>query len=391
MSQFQWPRAPDAQRVAIVIDLEHAYKWHQELFAGVYDHARKRGWQVEPMAFSQEVVARSATAQRPYDGIIGRVDRRLSTFARAKGIPLVNVWHSSPVREVTRVVPDCVRVGTIAAEHLLSRGFRRFAFVGLRGVRASQEQESGFREVIRSHGLPYETFWTPMFMDRGWENHARRTRALVAWLNRVARPIGVFTAQDILARHLINVTAAAGVGVPAEMGIVGAYNEEVVCMSCEPTVTSIDLGCYRIGTAAARMLEHMMAGGPAPTEPVRIKPIGLVARASTDVFASDDPLVARALRYISDNCHRPINVADVARAVKTCGRTLVRHFKRDRGCRVIDELTRMRVTRGTRLLAEGNDPIRTVARECGFAGRNSFVVAFRRVTGITPTEFRRQR
>ncbi len=48
-----------SRRVAIVIDLEQPYPWHHETFSGVADHARKRGWRVDAMAFGAQLIAAS--------------------------------------------------------------------------------------------------------------------------------------------------------------------------------------------------------------------------------------------------------------------------------------------------------------------------------------------
>jgi AraC-like DNA-binding protein len=48
----------------------------------------------------------------------------------------------------------------------------------------------------------------------------------------------------------------------------------------------------------------------------------------------------------------------------------------------------MRITRAKRLLQEGDSSIKQVAEQCGFANGSQFILAFRRVEGMTPGEFR---
>jgi len=139
---------------------------------------------------------------------------------------------------------------------------------------------------------------------------------------------------------------------------------------------------------AARLLDDLMGGLPAPALPVVLPPRELIPRDSTDVFASDDETVARALRFISDNCHKPINISDVVTKLRVCGRTLARRFKKARGCRPIDELIRMRITRAKRLLQEGDASIKQVAEQCGFSSGSQFILAFRRLEKMTPGEYR---
>jgi transcriptional regulator GlxA family with amidase domain len=44
--------------------------------------------------------------------------------------------------------------------------------------------------------------------------------------------------------------------------------------------------------------------------------------------------------------------------------------------------------RAARLLQEGDSSIKQVAEQCGFANGSQFILAFRRVEGMTPGEFR---
>ncbi len=78
----------------------------------------------------------------------------------------------------------------------------------------------------------------------------------------------------------------------------------------------------------------------------------------------------------------------MVKRLKICGRTLARRFKKTRGCRPIDELTRMRITRAKRLLQESDVSIHEVAEQCGFATGSQFILAFRRVEKMTPGDFR---
>jgi len=195
-------------------------------------------------------------------------------------------------------------------------------------------------------------------------------------------------ADDGLARHLINAATIRGIEVPGELAVVGNFNDEPFCLLAEPTITSIDHGFDRVGYRAAKLLDDLMNGQPAPAMPVALPPRELIPRDTTDVFASDDEMVAQALRFISDNCHKPINISDVVKKLKVCGRTLARRFQKARGCRPIDELIRMRITRAKRLLQEGDASIKQVAEECGFSCGSQFILAFRRVEKMTPGEFR---
>jgi transcriptional regulator GlxA family with amidase domain len=52
------------------------------------------------------------------------------------------------------------------------------------------------------------------------------------------------------------------------------------------------------------------------------------------------------------------------------------------------ELQRIRIDRAKRLLTEADHKIEVVASMCGYQSANSFCVAFKQATGMSPKQFR---
>jgi LacI family transcriptional regulator len=138
------------------------------------------------------------------------------------------------------------------------------------------------------------------------------------------------------------------------------------------------------------MLDRLMSGGRPPTEPEMVQPAELVSRQSTDVYASKDPLVARALRFIAENGHHRIQVQHVAAAVATTRRTLERRFRESMDTSISGEITRLRLQRAKRRMVETDASMKDVALDAGFRTSDHFGKVFTRVEGITPTLFREQ-
>ncbi|MEX1225039.1 MAG: helix-turn-helix domain-containing protein [Pirellulales bacterium] len=169
------------------------------------------------------------------------------------------------------------------------------------------------------------------------------------------------------------------------------YSGEGFATLPEPALSSIECGYERIGVRAAELLEELMDGGPPPTEPIRIAPVELIPRTTTDAFAVDDPFVARALQFIASTGNRPLKVEDVVEQVPVGGRTLERRFQKLLGRTVSQEITRMRIERVKRLLVETKFPIKKVATACGFANASRLCKTFRQAEGTTRSEYRRTR
>jgi len=99
-------------------------------------------------------------------------------------------------------------------------------------------------------------------------------------------------------------------------------------------------------------------------------------------------LVRRALRVLAARCHRPIALADVARAVHVSPAHLARRVKAETGRTVIGLLHERRLATARRLLLEGDEGILAIALASGFPSVEHFHRVFKRHTGTTPGRWR---
>ncbi|MFT5124200.1 MAG: LacI family transcriptional regulator [Kiritimatiellia bacterium] len=380
-----------SKRVAIALEMDWGYKRHQEVYAGCQRFADEAGWDtsIHP-APERELKRRSK--ERPYDGIIARTGTALAAAARDASIPVVNVWKNSPVEGLPSVYPDYEAAGAMAAEHLLSRGFRQFGYLGFERDIDSQLQLAGFREVIRREGFRCSTFRYPRTSIAGkaigWE---RFVRGVEDWMDTWKPPIGIFAVGDLDCRYLIDVCRSKGLHVSQQVALVGRGNETAICDAPAPTLTSVDMGYAQVGYQAAAMLDRLMSGQRPPDQPELVLPSELIPRQSTDAYAADDPLVARALRFIAENSHQSIQVKHVASEVATTRRTLERKFQESVGRTIAGEIARLRIERAKRRLIETDDSMKVVGVDSGFRTADHFYKVFLRIEGMTPSAYRESR
>lgn len=378
----------EQRRVAMMLELEWPYRRHHEVFAGTHRYGQEQGgWKLIPDEYP-EVTLESKRSEATYDGIIGRVTPRLAAAARAAGVPLVNVWHNSPVTDVPLVAPDFEAAGRMAADHLLARGFAHFGFLGRKRERSARERLAGFREVLTAAGFSCSVLMVTATYVNNPDNWRKFTVQLDEWMDGWSGPVGVSTSYDLLARHVACACDRRGLNVPQDVALVGAHNESVICLQPEPSLTSIDLGYERIGYQAAELLDRLMDGQSPPTKPQSISPAELIPRQSTDSYAVDDPLVARALRFIAEHGHEAIKVSDVVAAMPASRRAMERRFQNAMRRSIADEITRLRLERAKRRLVESNESLKSVAGASGFSNPTHFYRAFIRVEGLSPTEYR---
>ncbi|NNM30530.1 MAG: DNA-binding transcriptional regulator [Akkermansiaceae bacterium] len=380
-----------ARRVAISLEMDWGFKRHLETYAGCQRYADEAGWDciIHP---APDRVMRGGSKERPFDGVLARATPEMAAAARKAGIPLVNVWMNSPVEDVPSVYPDCRASGAMAAEHLIARGFRQFGYLGFLNDVDSRLQVQGFREVTKREGFPCTTY---RFSRTSVEGRARGWEKFVAgldkWIDSWEPPLGVFVCNDLFCRYLIDACRAKGLHVSQDVAILGCSNEPTICDAPPPSLTSIDLGFAQVGYSAAAILDRLMRGHKAPATPELVPPAELVPRQSTDVYAADDPVVARALRFIAESGHERIEVKEVVSAVATNRRSLERKFRESVGRSIGAEITRLRIERAKRRMVETDAPMKDVALDAGFRNADHFYKVFARVEGIPPTRYRDER
>ena len=378
------------KRVAISLEMDWGYKRHLETYAGCQRYANEFGWNSVITPNSPRIL-KAEDGRVPFDGILARATEPLAETAVEMGVPLVNVWLNSPAKNVPSVLPDFEESGRMAADHLLGRGFRRFAYLGFQREKDAGSQLKGLREVLRPKGFGISTY---RFSRTGLEGNAPGWEKFVAglekWVETWATPIGVFVGNDLYCRYLIETCRTKGLQVPQEVAIVGTSDESAICSSPYPTLTSIDMDFQRIGYRAAEALDSLMNGNPAPSASEYCLPKALIPRQSTDSRSADDPVVSKALRFIGENGQERIQVDDVVLATGINRRTLERRFRASMGRSIAEEITRLRIERSKRLMMETDASFKSLAVDLGFRNADHFCKVFGRIEKISPSQYRKR-
>lgn len=115
----------------------------------------------------------------------------------------------------------------------------------------------------------------------------------------------------------------------------------------------------------------------------------IVAAGGLAPAADPDPRIARCLELIAADRGGRLDVATLARTAGLGERRLRDLFRAATGVGPKEFLIRRRIAEATRLLADPSLRVKTVARELGFSSDHELHACFRRVTGSTPSGWRR--
>lgn len=373
------------RRILIYTDLEHTAR--RQMVQGVGRYARE-GHRWQPMIPWADLDLWSLPEGMKVDGVIAFPNtRERIDFLLGLPCPVVCVGpHFSKVK-LPRVDWDDQLAGQMAAEHLVGLGMRRIAFVGEDfGLGYVAKRLQGARRAAANHGLDVDALELEPGGHRAGKAAAVAKREM-KWLKGIETPFGVVAATDITGFDLLNALRSADIAVPEQAAVISIGGDNVLCPFSDPALSSVELPGEQVGYEAARMLDRLLEKKK-PAKELRVPPRRVVARRSSDVVATGDEMVRRALTYIREHSGEPIGVSDVLAAVPLSRRPLELRFKRDTGRTLQKEIWRVRLERAKEMLIETDLPVADIALRCGFSEPQRMTEVFGRELGLAPGSFR---
>ena len=331
------------------------------------------------------------------DGIIVRVEsRNIAERLKRLGMPVVNILGDFHSDGIPHVLADNQLIGRLAAEHLLERGYRNFAFCGLKGINWSDSRFLAFSKRVRESGYECAHFYAvPPYGLQPWYSISRSPweaaeNVLAKWLKKLPIPSGLMVCSDLRGQFVIEACRRAGIVVPEQIAVIGADNDEPICELCSPPLSSVIPNHEQVGYQGAVLLKQLMNGELLPASTVvKVSPRGVLLRQSTDVLAMDDRIVAEAVRFIREYACDEIGVDDVVNHVRISRSVLQRKFRQELARSIYDEIMQVRLSYAQRLLAESDLSIGIVADKSGFGSQEYMTDVFRRKLGNPPAKYRK--
>ena len=105
---------------------------------------------------------------------------------------------------------------------------------------------------------------------------------------------------------------------------------------------------------------------------------------------TDNELINRALKYIQRNFGKNLTLNEIADFCSFSRSSLCHLFKKYTGVSVHNYIVNLRISHAKELLKISNQSVSAVAVKCGFSDYNYFASCFKKVTGISPSEYRKK-
>lgn len=296
----------------------------------------------------------------------------------------INLAPSSAILRRTKgtvfIHHDSRLLGETAAAHLLACGrLRSFACLGEPGSPSwSVLRCDTFTARIERAGFAC----TRLTADR-------EIRRLSADLAALPRPLGLFTASDRTALLALAACQAARLRVPADVAVLGVDDDEAICESTDPPLSSVRTNPDELGYIAATLLDELMK---APNRRSRHTTLqcrpSVTTRGTTDGAQPHGRVVAKALAFIAANATRGIGPDDVAHHLGISRRLLDLRFRSLAGESVLSAIQRTRLENVKRLLRETDETIESITAQSGYHAVNHLKKVFLKAFGMSMREWR---
>ena len=379
------------QRKTVVVIINLAKKSRRDFLSGFLDRCNRHSeWNIrimqDPTDFTAEAVHR--WLQDGTNGVIMLEDGQpgAETALVDSGIPVIivgaHVTHGLDQRQnVVHLRIDDEKIGEFAAASLARLGsFNSAAFI--------PSSSSDLWSNLRGRGF------TSAFAKRRINAvvyDKSREGTLQTFLESLKKPAAVLAACDQVAYVALGALAAPKATVPEQIVLLGVDNDELICNSTRPRLSSIRPDHYEEGAIAQRELDALMrVRKPRPPKTILCTRMTLFKRESMEPIVPAARLLSTALEFIDRQAVYGITPNDVANHLGISRRLLDLRFQELHEKSVAKTILDVKLKAVKDALETTHEKISTITRNCGFASVNHLKNLFRRRFGMGMREWRRR-
>ena len=377
--------------MSIGVVIHGATKAQRDKLSGILRFAAEQpDWTVSILDVSRNIHVQLDENAR-FDGLIrlmttGNV---LSRGVKGAQPPTVAIDFTHDLRtNVPNILIDNAAIGQNAAELLLKRGLRNFATVAYTekgNTVHSKERIDGFAKRLAKAGFSVFKYLPRTRRENGCLYGSEPFRK---WLLDLPKPCGIMAFSDRQSRDILDSCRLAQLSIPNQVSLVGVDNETDLCETTRPTLSSIQPDFEGSGYLAAQTLDRLLSGQKvAVTSSYGI--LRIVERESTYPTGAGGRIVATAMQRIQETASET-TVSGLARKLRISTTLLNRSFNEILGHGPKEEIDRQRLATIKDLLRDKSLPISEIASRCHFSYQETLYLFFRRHTGLTPTQWRKQ-
>jgi LacI family transcriptional regulator len=192
--------------------------------------------------------------------------------------PLVHVDRSPANATVCSVVPDDVRAGYEATQHLLELGHRRIGIICEPLSRPDgADRLAGYKKALRAKGVQLDRSLVRFGADTEDSGYWCATELLRL---QHGRPTAVIVCNNLMTLGLLTAMRDAALACPRDVSIIG-FDDFEWCPHLSPPLSMVRVPAAELGSTAAKVLMKRIRGTGATEAERVLLPTELVIREST--------------------------------------------------------------------------------------------------------------
>jgi LacI family transcriptional regulator len=383
---------PSKLKMLVILDMRHAAS--RDVVAGIFRFAAiSHRWEVQ--------VAGSHPSNNPLEKFTNWrpdaciIDSTCQLISRSDFLSIagkVTVFVNTPTpkdwrRHHATIKTNDRAFAEAAAQHLKKKGLTNFGFIGSPlNERWSVARMRFFRAALKDMGFSVSVFNEIPPSD--WLAHQE---ALIAWLEKLPKPCGIWAAFDQRAKHIIDACNSAEIVIPDQIQVLGTDNETYICEQTLPSLSSIMPDFESGGFAAAQYIDSHLnrkTSGEKTKKTLHFNLKGVVERLSSADVNGTARHVELARDFIRKHATSGIDVPSVAAAIGTSTRLLQRNYRAVTGHTVLEDIQSMKLERVKAMLRETTTPIDTIGPMCDFRSMAHLKTLFKARFGMTMSQYR---
>ncbi|MGA0128573.1 MAG: LacI family DNA-binding transcriptional regulator [Burkholderiales bacterium] len=177
------------------------------------------------------------------------------SLLKNRGVPFVLMWNVKRSIDQPFVTVSQSQAGSVAAKHLLELGHKDFAFIGtpLSVNPRAAARLSGVKRTLAKAGLEIPEHAISEELHQ-FEKAGEATRKILV---KAPRTTAIICTSDFHALGALRTLQELGMRVPEDISLV-SFNNNDFSGYTYPSLTTVDLRQYEVGTIAAKMISQMI-------------------------------------------------------------------------------------------------------------------------------------
>lgn len=374
----------------VLLFVKPCFHSHRERIRGVYAAAIERGWHIQQIDAEPTVehLRNDIQMWNPIGCLIDPsvMSKHIDPYA-LRLIPTVLMGSGEATLQwdqFDHCAQDCRSAVTTAIAELTHLRLNHFAFLG----DPARPNWSVGRGRFFKEDLPTDATFSEY--EGPNPNTVRGRNAVAKWLRRLPRPCGCFLAADHMAASFYTAAAKAGLCIGTDLPTLGVDNDERICLSLAPHLSSVQLDFFKNGVNSVRLLEQRLSNPSLPPQRITYGTLGVIRRASTSPIYYDRR-TTKGMAFVNTHGCERITVNDVAKEMGVCRRLAEKLFREYVHLSILGAIQKVRIEKACTLLRNEAIPIDAIPYQCGYDASPAYLkTLFKRQTGLTMREWRRQ-